>query len=462
MDKDTKYDHSMDKFKEVFKEDKIIKQFKKEKDKLVHPFQPEAKRKSTNSIEIELLTLGHLWLYKLVEEHGYSKYLSEVIEYSISKKTALFEWEIDETIEKEITIILKKHNIVFLRYLGPCFRIEEYSEIDSSSKNKDHPYCHLTRLLALAELGKASQIYSENKNLEEFLCKTGSKINAMYLIVVMMGGEKEIMEKVPEWFNELIAKNMACYHDDTHFMYYPKMDEISNKLEAVEEKFAASWYLIPDDVQVIISKFLYSIKIIEELSVSLFGLNGILSAVSTRIIFDNYWQTLYLINNNKIDEYRRFVLDRMRLHILKREDDGDEKIGELLRQVDNGYLDPIPVNGDYFKKSAREYAIELCIKDDYDKYYEFNSEFIHASLTAVYSGIMMPCKNPEHNFHLTIKTHGSRLIDSVPGIFDILNKHIELINKYCDEEIFTKFDIDEMFLCTRAEWLEYVDSIKKN
>lgn len=136
---------------------------------------------------------------------------------------------------------------------------------------------------------------------------------------------------------------------------------------------------------------MYSIKIIKELSFTLFGLNDILSAVSTRIVFENYWQTLYLLQNCKVDEYRRFTLDRMRHHILKRDDGSDVNIGELLRQVDGGLLDLIPINGDYFTKSARKYAIELNIKDDYDKYYEYNSEFIHASITAVYSEIMVPC-----------------------------------------------------------------------
>ena len=451
----------MDKLKDVFKEERIIKQFKKKKNKLVHPLF-ERETKSTRTMEIGLLTLGHLWLYELVEEHGYSEFLKEIIEYAICKKTALFEWEIDDTVEKEVSNILVKYNIAFSKYLLPDFNIKEYSDIDSNAKDKDHPYCHLTRLLTLAELGMASQIYSTELDLEEFLCTPGSIINATYLFATMTGREKEIIKKVPKWFYELIERNMGCYHEKTDFRYYPKMDEIANQLNAVEQKIATNWYLIPDDDQVIISKFLYSIKIVEELSFSLLGLNGILSAVSTRILFDNYWQTLYLTKNNKVNEYRRFVLDRMRLHILKRDDGSDITINELLRQVDGGLLDPIPVNGDYFTRSAREYAIELNIKDDYDKYYEYNSEFIHASLTAVYSGIMIPCKNPEHDFHLTIKDGGARLIDSVTGIFDILNKHIALINRYYGYEIFDKFEIDEMFLASRDEWVEYMNGLKVN
>lgn len=452
----------MDKFEDIFKEERIIKQFIKKKSELIHPLIPERGTKGADTIEIGLFTLGHLWLYELIEEYGYTDFLKEIIDFAICRKLALFEWEIVDTVEKEVSSILLKHEIIFSKYLLQNFHIHQYSDVAANAKDKDHPYCHLTRLLALAELGLASEIYSNELDLEEFLCTPGNVINAMYLFVTITGREKEITENVPQWFYDLIERNMECYHEDTHFRYYPKMDEISYSLESIERKFASNWYLIPDDDQVIISKFLYSIKIMKELSFSLLGLNGILSAVSTRIVFDNYWQTLYLLKNNKIDDYRRFALDRMRLHILKRDDGGDVNIGELLRQVDGGLLDPIPVNGDYFTKSAREYAIELNIKDDYDKYYEYNSEFIHASITAVYSGIMMPCKNPEHDFHLTIKDGGARLIDSITGIFDILNKHIELINTYYNEEILMKFEINEMFFSSREKWVEYMNGLKEN
>ena len=444
----------MDNFEDIVKEDKIIKQFMKKKNKLVHPLVPVKASKSTEKIEIGLFTLGHLWLYELIKEYGYSKFLREIIEYAICKKLALFEWEINDKVEEEISNMLLSHDIIFSKRLLQNFNIEQYSEVDANAKDKDHPYCHLTRLLALAELGMASQIYTTELDLEKFLCTPGSVINATYLFASMTGREKEITEKVPDWFYEIIEKNMGCYHESKHLKYYPKMDAISCKLNDLELQFASDWYWISDNDQVILSKFLYSIKILKELSFSLLGLNGILSAVSTRIIFDNYWQSLYLLKNDKVDEYRSFVLDRMRLHILKRDDGSDMNIGELLREIDGGLFDPIPVNGDYFTKSAKVYAEELKIKDEY---YEYNSEYIHASLTAVYSGIMVPCKNPEHDFHLTIKDGGARLIDSIAGIFEIINKHIDLINTYYNEEILVKFEFEELFFTSKDEWTEYMN-----
>lgn len=76
-------------------------------------------------------------------------------------------------------------------------------------------------------------------------------------------------------------------------------------------------------------------------------------------------------------------------------------------------------------------------------------------MTAVYSGIMVPCRNPEHNGHLTIKNGGARLVESVPGIIYILNKHIDLVNTYLNEEVLPKLSVETYFQ-TRSEWFDYM------
>ena len=450
----------MKKIDEVLKENRTIKQFRKKGNLLVHPLSPNGINKASSELQVYLYTLGHLWLYIIFEEKGYGEYLRELIEYSIIKKNALFEWEIVDDIEDDIISILDKYGIIFSRYLSDNFNLKDYEVIDEKSKDKDQPLMRLTRLLILAELERTEGIFDRSENLKILLEDKGTIINASYLFVTMSKGEEKIFNKVPEYFIKLIMKNMGCYYEDSEMKYYPKMNELSDIIETYELLFEKDWYLIPEDQQVIISKFLYSIKILSELSTSLLGLNGILSAVSTRIMFDNYWQSLYLINKNEVSKYREFVHKRMRLHILKRDDGTDVNIGELLREVEDGYLDPIPVNGDYFSKSAREYAIELGIKDDYDKFYEFNSEFIHSSLTAVYSGIMVPCKNPEHNGHLMIKDGGARLIESIPGIIYIINKHADLVNSYLNEDVFPKLVMEDYFQ-TRDEWIEYMKNLQQ-
>lgn len=446
---------------------RIIKefQFDKHQKALVHPLSPTKKVSSGLSIDVYLITLGHLWIYQLIENNGYDNYLIDLVQLSVEEKNSLLEWDIQLEQEEQIRKILKKYNMDLKKYLDEDFDILNYSEILGKSKDKEHPYHRLTRLLLLGKEGTAQEIFNLGcGNIEDYLIESGTIINSTYLLVEMLAKQNgKSLITIPDFLLDIINKNMECRVEHSELKYYPKSDIIISKLSSIENIFANNWYLIPDDEQVIISKFLYSIRIVKELVVSLLGLNGILSSFVTRTLFDNYWQSRLLIEKNEVTKYREFALDRMRLHILKRSDGDDiTRIDDLLSEVDGGVFDPIPINGDYFTKSAREYAIELDIKEDYDKYYEYNSEFIHASLTAVYSGIMARCINPEHDRHLTIHPGGSRLIKSVPHIFEILNKHVELLNSYLDDEIVEKFDIDELFFKDRVEFLENLSKLEIN
>ena len=329
-------------------EKRIIKQFKKKRGELVHPFSSREMQVENMGMKISLYTLGHLWLYLLMEEYGYAEYLREVIDYAIRNRNALFEWEIDDAVSRDLSEILGKYNLQFKRYLKDNFAISEYDEIDRKSKNIDEPLLRLTKFLVLAELETAKAIYEDGMDLRSFFEDNGSIINAFYLQIVMLGEEQQIVEKVPEWFVDIIQKNMECYYEKSDMKYYPRMEKLFPFLDGYASVFEKEWYLL-DDVQVIVSKFLYSIQVFKELSVSLLGLNGILSAESTRILFDNYWQSKYLIANDKVMEYRDFVLKRMRLHILKRDDGSDVNIGELFREVKDGIFDLIPVNGDFLQ-----------------------------------------------------------------------------------------------------------------
>ncbi|MGO4887990.1 hypothetical protein ACJ2A9_09545 [Anaerobacillus sp. MEB173] len=168
-----------------------------------------------------------------------------------------------------------------------------------------------------------------------------------------------------------------------------------------------------------------------------------------------------MIENNEIQQYKEFALDRMRLHILKRTGKEDvEDIGILLLASNNDLLDPIPIHGDYYKKSPREYAIQLNLKDDYDKYYEYNSEFIHASLTAILSSLMVECANPEHLNHLTVSPSSSRYIDAIPHIFGIINAHISLVNDYLGEEILENVELENYFFKERKSFLVHMESMQ--
>ena len=445
---------------------RLIKEFKVDNSKksFVHPLFPNKFEGSGEGWNIYLLTLGHLWLYKIIETNGNQIYLNEIIKYAEKKGMTLFEWELTEENKKDISDILNKYNISFEIYLNENFQISNHTEILKQSKDKEHLYHTITRVLFLAKYHDLFQLISES-DLEKIVDWEDRQavINAMVLGLWMSNKQNDIdITAIPEFLFSIIEKNMSCYTEEKQLTHYPNIDYIFNMLSENESDLHEKWYLIPDEEQVLLSKFIYSLRLIKEISINPISLNGILSTFVTRTLFDNLWQSKYLIVENKIDEYRLFALDRMRLHVIKRSDMPEvSNINQLLGEIEGSVFDPIPINGDYFTKSAREYAIQLGLKEEYDKYYEYNSEFIHASLTAVYSGIMCRCNNPEHNMHLTISQRGSAYIDCAKHIFEIANMHIDILNEYFQEDLFVKFEIEKIFFKSYSAYKEFVGEIKK-
>lgn len=447
--------------------DRLIKQFQIDKSRrsFVHPLFSGERNAYDKTMNIYLLTLGHLWLYKIIEVYGNSTYLNELLKYAEQKESALFEWELDDNIAKDVSNILAKYQIDLVTYLDENFEIKKYDKIIEQSKNKEHLFHILTRVLILAKFHYLPMLMMDSEcesviNWED----KGCLVNAMFLVVWHSHMEEgNDITPIPEFLVKIVERNMVCYTHPVEIRYYPRVDYILGIISATEELFGKQWYLISDDCQVLLSKFLYSLRLVKELSINPIGLNGILAAFVTRTLFDNLWQTKYLISENKINDYRLFALDRMRLHVIKRSDMPDvSRIDDLLSEIEGGVFDPIPINGDYFTKSAREYAIKLDLKDEYDKYYEYNSEFIHASLTAVYSGIMCKCDNPEHNMHLTISPRRSSFIDCAKHIFEIVNMHADILNAYFGDELCPKFDLNKVFFAGYTDYEEFVQTVKSN
>lgn len=446
---------------------RLIKEFKIDnvKKSFIHPLVPNKVNVSDSDekMNIYLLTIGHLWLYKIVEKNGNNIYLTEIIKYAKKTELTLFEWELTESHKKDISDILSKYNITFSMYLNDSFNIRNYDTIIQHSKCKDHFYHTLTRALFLAKYQSLPKfiLNDESTDIIEWEEHT-SVINATFLGIWMHHNMVSNIDitAIPEFLINIINKNMSCYVEETNLRKYPRIDYIYNCISIMENGLSENWYLISDEDQVILSKFLYSLQLVKELIITPMGINGILATFVTRTLFDNLWQSKYLITENKIDDYRLFALDRMRLHVIKRSDMPDVKnINELLAEIEGNFFDPIPINGDYFTKSAREYAIKLDLKDEYDKYYEYNSEFIHASLTAVYSGIMCRCSNPEHNMHLTINSNKSGYIDCAKHIFEIINMHIDILNNYFEDENFSKFDLEQIFFNSYSEYRDFINEI---
>ncbi|MED4887741.1 DUF5677 domain-containing protein [Lysinibacillus fusiformis] len=429
---------------------------------ICNPTSPFTEKVQSGSIYVYSLAVGHVWLITLINNNGYKGFVKEIIDLVGELENDLLEWNIRAKEEKKINKILVKYNLQFKRILVSGFNPFDYTTEFELVREKNHPYHAISRILHIQKTKiEGFNFINFESDLEQELTEKSTMVNAMYLGLLQMGKVEKNIE-IPQYIQKILREYSPCVNNEKNVRYYNNVKIEGDYLSLLPNFFSANWEWFDEEEEVLFSKLIYSMRIINELRYSLLGCNGILAAASTRILFDNYWQTKYLIEKNEISAYREFAVDRMRLHILKRlnrEDEGVENIEILMLASKNQLLDPIPIHGDYFKKSAREYAIELNIKEDYDKYYEYNSEFIHASMTAVYSGIMTGCENPEHGEHLTISHSTSRYINAMPQIFDILNKHIRLINNYLNEDVLEELKFEDYFFTDRTKFLEAMEEV---
>ncbi|WP_144475933.1 hypothetical protein [Cytobacillus oceanisediminis] len=439
-----------------------IKDFKMDKKKslFINPSIPHT-NKSYGELYVYSLTIGHLWIIELIKIHGYGEFIKDLIWFAKTNGTNLIEWTITEIEEEEINKLLSKYSLKFDRKIVRGINVLDYENELNLLKEKNHPYHALVRVFHMLK----SDLLPENfldfsGNIEEELREKSPVINAIYLGLNAAGGLDEEETFPTEEVMDILSEFSPCMVKEREMKYYPKTGIENNYFEDLPILFSRNWDLFGDEESVIISKLLYSFRIIKELTYSLFAVNGILASTSIRILFDNYWQTKYLIENNEVQDYKEFALDRMRLHILKRTGKEDvEDIGIIMLASKNNLLDPIPIHGDYFKKSAREYAIQLNLKEEYDKYYEYNSEFIHASLTAVLSGLMVECTNPEHLSHLTIDPSSSRYINAIPHMFEIINSHISLVNDYLGDNTLENVQLEDYFFTDRKSFLDHMETV---
>lgn len=440
-------------------------QMDKKAGKFVNRYNMDNGKKS--SMYLYSLVIGHLWIIDLISRNGYGEFLDEIISYAEDNKSNLVEWMLTDNQIKDISQILERNGMNFEKKIIWGLDVNKYKTEFEGLKTKDHPYNVLCRYFHLIKVGFSFQIksfFNKELTLEENLIEHCSLINATYLPLSLpvMGYEQSLLESMSDEIKEILIQESLCSVEHKELKYYPKNGGAISYITTITNHFSKYWENYSENEQVLIGKLIYSLRILAELNLSLIGVNGILSSMSTRVLFDNYWQSKYLIENNEVEKYREFALDRLRLHILKRTGRVDIEDIDILRVASqNSLLAPIPINGDYFTKSVRGICISLGLKKEYDKFYEYNSEFIHASLTAVLSGIMTECSNPEHNFHITINPSASRYIDSIPHIIDIINMHIELINGYVGEDIIENFSIDDLYFLTRSEFLQHMEEVQE-
>jgi len=416
---------------------------------------------------IDSSTIGHLWIYNLIAKKDFD-YIIPILDYAKKMKSCLFEWNINDGMLVELKIFYENKDLKPELLINENLDLKRYYDLLENAKTHRNEYNALSKLLVM--LHKCDQVsFTENAgfNLEyprigllNYLKKNAPFLNATYIGATQFYEDDQF--DVPDKIVNILFEISKCNTDWKELKYYPKQGLITDQISVIESFFIDNWYWIEQKNKLIFLKYIYNLRILQELSASLIGSNGLLSAISVRVIFDNYWQTKYLIDNEEIEAYEKHCGDRMQLYYAK--EIKDEESFDIFRiELNRNLYNSIPLNADYFqsKGSVREICIDLGIKGLYDKYYEFNSEFVHGSITGLYFGLLDTCNNKEHLEHLTINRVSSRHIDSLKDIIDIINLHTELINQYLNNDFLPKFELDIITFNSRDDFRDYLDKVSK-
>lgn len=444
-----------------------IDDFEAVKGKLIHKRFGDIELNPGVPYFIDASTIGHLWIYDLIDKEGFD-YITPILDYAIQSKSCLFEWNITDRMFKEIQSLYLGETTVPKLLINDNLDLKKYYSLLENAKTHRNEFNALSKLIVM--LHKLDKVRYTKKTVQvidypkkgmlHFLRTTAPLINASYIGATQFYEDDQF--EIPNEFHNILLNISKCDTNWKELRYYPIQSGITELISTVESFFIDYWYRFEQKQRLLFLKYIYNIRILQELSASLIGSNGLLSAISTRVIFDNFWQTKYLIESKEIEEYERHCEDRMRLYYAKeiQSDNSFDVFGVVLNR---SIYDSIPLVADYFKSkgSVREICIKINVKDLYDKYYEFNSEFIHGSITGLYFGLLDTCNNKEHLEHLTINRTSSRHIDSFKDIFDIINMHGRLINDYLESDLLPEFDINTLTFESRNEFREFLSKVYK-
>jgi len=444
-----------------------IKDFIKDKGKLRHVKFGDLPSIDEHPYFIDSATIGHLWIYDLINTEGYD-YIIPLLNYAKHNKTCLFEWNINKEMFEEILSLYENSRTQPKMMINENLDLSYYYDLLSKAKTHRNEFNALSKLLVILHKidsilileGNYNFISYPNEELKPFLIESAPYINSFYIGSTMLLEDNQF--DMPQEMIDVLFNISKCSTKWKELKYYPKQDNIMKMLDNIVSYFIENWYWFEEKDKTVFLKYIYNIRIVQELVGSLLGVNGILSAISVRVIFDNFWQSKYLIDNNKIDKYHQHCIERTQLYYAK--DIKDEESFDIFKiELNRSLYNSIPLNPDFFNNlgNVRTICNNLGIKDLYDKYYEFNSEFVHGSITGLYFGLLETCSNKEHLEHLTINKSSSRHIDSLSDIFDILNLHSELINYYLGYDLLPNLNIKDFVFDSRQDFKKYIDGLVK-
>lgn len=161
-------------------------------------------------------------------------------------------------------------------------------------------------------------------------------------------------------------------------------------------------------LDVLIGAGLFALKILEELSNSPAS-SGILGRSAIRTLTELGINAVYLCEKDDEDTWKNFYLHGQgdaKKTFLKYMRAGTRPAFVELSDIwlianETRYMDFLDINlGDWDDANLRDRAIEADMKDHYDHYYDWTSNYTHATWAAIRREVYTPCQNPLHKYHL--------------------------------------------------------------
>ncbi len=104
---------------------------------------------------------------------------------------------------------------------------------------------------------------------------------------------------------------------------------------------------------------------------------------------------------------------------------------------DDGWEEYVTVDvGSQFGEPIRQTAERLGMKDFYDKYFGWQSSFVHAEWGAVRASVYERCNNPLHEWHLVPAFRVGGLDKVILDLLDILSSMIDTLSLSCPDRRF--------------------------
>ena len=182
---------------------------------------------------------------------------------------------------------------------------------------------------------------------------------------------------------------------------------------------------------------LYSLSILEEL-LRMGNSSSIVGRLALRTMVECHINLEYLTKKNDIalwQKYRTYSAGQAKLVFLKLEElKAETKFvdKELLRDFANEDMWEELVSielGDWEESNLRSRAIYAGLKDVYDTYYAWTSQFAHAMWGATRQSVMDTCKNPLHRMHNIPKLSNTALPDLIPDACFIMDRILDSISQ---------------------------------